>query len=217
LSSQRSSARRLDSAAIPSYTRGYSYLQNDPAACANCHVTRERFDRHDPETMQLRVARPGFLDGIRARKAAEGMLNYDPNTMATRQEMRAFVCGQCHVEYYFRGPEKRLAYRWAKGLRVDQIADFYDGAGFADWTHVSNSGCCAFSAGAPLSAKDARRLQRRGQFYVDFVESENSNWLPCAGGSGARPCRGPRPFQAGTGVTEAAAVDSLKRSHAPVR
>ena len=23
--------------------------------------------------------------------------------MATRQEMRAFVCGQCHVEYYFKG------------------------------------------------------------------------------------------------------------------
>ena len=34
--------------------------------------------------------------------------------MATRQEMRAFVCGQCHVEYYFKGPEKRLTYPWAK-------------------------------------------------------------------------------------------------------
>jgi cytochrome c nitrite reductase small subunit len=26
------------------YARGYSYLQNDPAACANCHVMREQFD-----------------------------------------------------------------------------------------------------------------------------------------------------------------------------
>ena len=26
------------------YARGYSYLSNDPAACANCHVMREHFD-----------------------------------------------------------------------------------------------------------------------------------------------------------------------------
>jgi cytochrome c nitrite reductase small subunit len=26
------------------YAKGYSYLQNDPAACANCHVMREQLD-----------------------------------------------------------------------------------------------------------------------------------------------------------------------------
>ena len=26
------------------YARGYSYLTNDPQACANCHVMREQFD-----------------------------------------------------------------------------------------------------------------------------------------------------------------------------
>ena len=26
------------------YARGYSYLSNDPAACANCHVMREQLD-----------------------------------------------------------------------------------------------------------------------------------------------------------------------------
>jgi cytochrome c nitrite reductase small subunit len=26
------------------YARGYSYLQNDPAACGNCHVMREQLD-----------------------------------------------------------------------------------------------------------------------------------------------------------------------------
>ena len=45
------------------------------------------------------------------------MQNYDVNRDATRQEMRAYVCGQCHVEYYFKGPEKRLTYPWDKGLR----------------------------------------------------------------------------------------------------
>ena len=68
--------------------------------------------------MQLRVTRPGFIEGMRAYKASQGESNYDVNTMATRQEMRSFVCGQCHVEYYFKGPEKRLVYPWAKGLKV---------------------------------------------------------------------------------------------------
>jgi nitrite reductase (cytochrome c-552) len=186
--------------------------------------------------------------------------------------MRSFVCGQCHVEYYFKGEEKRLTYPWAKGLKVDQIADYYDETGFKDWTHAKtgapvlkaqhpefemwNQGIHARSgvacadchmpytrvgalkvsdhhvrspllninnacqtchkwpeeellaraeavqertvalrnramdalmdliadieagqkAGAAASALDAARAQqRRGQFYVDFVESENSN------------------------------------------
>ena len=83
-----------------------------PVACIDCHA---------PDTMALRVTRPGFLEGIRALKASQGVKDYDVNTMATRQEMRTFVCGQCHVEYYFKGAEKRLTYPWAKGLKVDQI------------------------------------------------------------------------------------------------
>jgi len=98
-----------------------------PVACIDCH---------DPSTMQLRVTRPGFLEGMRALKAGQGVPNYDPNTMATRQEMRAFVCGQCHVEYYFKGPEKRLVYPWAKGLKIDNILDYYDENQHNDWTHA---------------------------------------------------------------------------------
>jgi nitrite reductase (cytochrome c-552) len=64
--------------------------------------------------MQLRVTRPGFIEGIRALKASQSINNYDVNKQATRQEMRSYVCGQCHVEYYFKGPEKRLVYPWAK-------------------------------------------------------------------------------------------------------
>ncbi len=101
-------------------------LVEHPVACIDCH---------EPKTMQLRVTRPGFLEGIRALKASQGVQDYDPNTMATRQEMRAFVCGQCHVEYYFKGPEKRLVYPWAKGLGVDSIMAYYDEVGFKDWVH----------------------------------------------------------------------------------
>jgi nitrite reductase (cytochrome c-552) len=61
-------------------------------------------DCHDSQTMALRITRPAFIEGIRALKAHQGVENYDVNTMATRQEMRTFVCAQCHVEYYFKGP-----------------------------------------------------------------------------------------------------------------
>ncbi|HOE98031.1 MAG TPA: ammonia-forming cytochrome c nitrite reductase subunit c552 [Candidatus Sumerlaeota bacterium] len=99
-----------------------------PVACIDCH---------DPETMALRVTRPGFLEGIAAfKREVEGIDNYDPNTMATRQEMRTFVCGQCHVEYYFKGEGKRLTYPWTNGLRGDQILAYYEETGFADWTHA---------------------------------------------------------------------------------
>ena len=64
------------------------------------------------------------------------MQNYDVNKQATRQEMRAYVCGQCHDEYHFSGPEKRLVYPWAKGLQVENILAFYDEQKFKDWEHA---------------------------------------------------------------------------------
>jgi nitrite reductase (cytochrome c-552) len=84
--------------------------------------------------MQLRVTRPAFITGLRALKKDP---NYDPNTMATRQEMRAYVCGQCHVEYYFKGTDKTLTFPWANGLRADQILAYYDQADVkqVDWKH----------------------------------------------------------------------------------
>jgi nitrite reductase (cytochrome c-552) len=104
-------------------------LVKHPVACIDCH---------DSQTMALRVTRPGFLEGIRALKASEGIPNYDPNKTATRQEMRSFVCGQCHVEYYFKGPEKRLVYPWAKGLKVDDILAYYEQTGHKDWVHAES-------------------------------------------------------------------------------
>jgi nitrite reductase (cytochrome c-552) len=102
-------------------------LLTHPVSCIDCH---------DPDTMQLRVTRPAFMEGIRALKATEGVQDFDVNRDATRQEMRAFVCGQCHVEYYFQGPEKRLVFPWAKGIKVEEIQAYYDEAGFRDWQHA---------------------------------------------------------------------------------
>ena len=114
-------------------------LVTHPVACIDCH---------DPATMQLRITRPGFIEGIRDFKALQGVQNYDVNKQATRQEMRAFVCGQCHVEYYFKGSEKRLVYPWSKGLQVDNILAYYDEIKFKDWTH-SETGAPVLKAQHP--------------------------------------------------------------------
>jgi nitrite reductase (cytochrome c-552) len=102
-------------------------LVTHPVSCIDCH---------DPLTTQLQISRPGFIEGMRALKAGAGVNDYDVNRDATRQEMRSFVCGQCHVEYYFKGPEKRLVYPWANGLKVEQILAHYDAEQVKDWSHA---------------------------------------------------------------------------------
>jgi nitrite reductase (cytochrome c-552) len=107
--------------------------------------------------MELRVTRPGFLVGVRALAASteptphlpsverwrhgDRARPYDPNVDASRQEMRSFVCGQCHVEYYC-GPKMTLFFPWGEGLKVEQIEHTYDGTKFPDghrfydWQHA---------------------------------------------------------------------------------
>jgi nitrite reductase (cytochrome c-552) len=114
-------------------------LVDHPVACIDCH---------DPRTMQLRVTRPAFMEGIRAYKASQGVQEYDVNRDASAQEMRTYVCGQCHVEYYFKGAEKRLTYPWSKGLKVDDALAYYDEVGHQDWVHAA-TGARALKAQHP--------------------------------------------------------------------
>jgi nitrite reductase (cytochrome c-552) len=111
-------------------------LAEHPVACIDCH---------DPRTMQLRITRPGFIEGMRALRGDPAL---DINADATRHEMRTYVCAQCHVEYYFAGPEKRLTYPWSNGLRADEILGYYEENGFKDWTHAI-SGAPALKAQHP--------------------------------------------------------------------
>lgn len=97
-----------------------------PVACIDCH---------DPRTMALRITRPAFANGIAALKASQGVKGYDVNRDATSQEMRAYVCAQCHVEYYFDGEGKTLTFPWAQGLSVDNQFAYYEREGFKDWEH----------------------------------------------------------------------------------
>ena len=131
-------------------TKGFEAMNRLPYAEARTLVTHPVacIDCHTPDTMQLRVTRPAFVEGLRGLKAVQGVRDYDVNRDATRQEMRAFVCGQCHVEYYFKGPDKRLVYPWSKGLKVEQIVAYYDEERFTDWTH-KDTGAPALKAQHP--------------------------------------------------------------------
>ncbi len=119
-----------------------------PVSCVDCH---------DPDSMALRVTRPGFILGIQA--LAEGSAEvphlasvqrwregpraapYDPNADATRNEMRSYVCGQCHVEYYC-STKMKLTFPWSEGLAVEDIESawnkttFADGERFYDYKHA---------------------------------------------------------------------------------
>lgn len=130
-------------------------LVDHPITCNDCH---------DPESMQLRVTRPGFINGIAAlaeseyetphlpsieRWRSEGKEGtYDPNALASRQEMRTFVCAQCHVEYYFKGEEKLLTYPWHNGLKMEDAEQYYNDQEFKDWTH-KDSGALVLKAQHP--------------------------------------------------------------------
>ena len=119
-----------------------------PVSCVDCH---------SPENMALRVTRPGFIRGIQALAASDAPVpalpsialwrdgkrttKYDPNVDASRNEMRSFVCGQCHVEYYCSN-KMTLTFPWGKGLTAENIeaywdeTDFPDGTDFVDYTHA---------------------------------------------------------------------------------
>jgi nitrite reductase (cytochrome c-552) len=118
-----------------------------PVSCVDCH---------EPKSMELRVTRPGFITGIQKLAASAAAVPhlasierwrrgdkarpYDPNLDGTRQEKRAYVCGQCHVEY-FCGKGQTLFFPWAEGLKAEEMEHLYDGMQvggkrFKDWTHA---------------------------------------------------------------------------------
>ncbi len=136
-------------------------LVNQPGACINCHAGEaplmiaemgwEEFNRtpyndlvdqlhtastcadcHDPETMALRLTRPGLINAL----AADGIDWKE----ASRQDMRTYVCAQCHVEYYFAGDDKVLTFPWAEGTNIDEIDQYYQNVGFTDWAHAETGG-----------------------------------------------------------------------------
>jgi nitrite reductase (cytochrome c-552) len=149
-----------DEVAAADTTTGPHLGDAHPVSCIDCH---------DPETMQIRVTRPGFLEGIARLASSEATVPhlpsierwrsqdsdqpYDPNALASRQEMRTFVCAQCHVEYYC-ASKMTLTFPWGKGLKAEQIEQFWeetkfdDGSAFYDYQH-GETGAPVFKAQHP--------------------------------------------------------------------
>ena len=118
-----------------------------PVSCVDCH---------DPETMHLRITRPGFIVGIQRLaesnadvpavpsialwRASNRAKPYDPNTDASRTEMRSFACAQCHVEYYC-SSDMPLTFPWKNGLKMENLEQTWDetklssGQRFFDYKH----------------------------------------------------------------------------------
>ncbi len=137
-----------------SYQELYQLLEESgnahPVSCVDCH---------SPKTMEIRVTRPGFILGIQALAASDVPVPhlqsierwragskskpYDPNLDASRGELRSYVCGQCHVEYYC-GSNMTLTFPWGEGLKVEQVESFWDnltfpnGDQFYDYTHAES-------------------------------------------------------------------------------
>jgi nitrite reductase (cytochrome c-552) len=91
---------------------------NHSIGCANCH---------EAGTMNLVVTNPALEEALKAQ-------GKDWRTF-TRQEMRTVVCGNCHVEYYFKGEDKYLTFPWVDGTKIEKIIHYYDEMGFNDWIH----------------------------------------------------------------------------------
>ena len=118
-----------------------------PVSCVDCH---------NPDSMAIRVTRPGFVNGMAALakskeptphlpsvekwRKGDRKKDYDPNLEASRQEMRTFVCAQCHVEYYCAN-KMTLTFPWGNGLKAEQLEQFWeettfpDGSEFYDYVH----------------------------------------------------------------------------------
>ena len=75
-------------------------MKNNSIGCANCH---------NPESMELTIT------SIPLKAALERKGVKDLSTLS-RNDKRALVCGQCHVEYYFsepdHGPNKKPVFPW---------------------------------------------------------------------------------------------------------
>lgn len=104
------------------YTKKWSALGSEivnPIGCSDCH---------EPVTMNLRITRHTLIEAYQ-RQGKD-------ITKATKDEMRSLVCAQCHVEYFFKGDNKRVTFPWDKGMTVEDIEKYYDENNFTDYTHA---------------------------------------------------------------------------------
>jgi cytochrome c nitrite reductase small subunit len=84
------------------YARGYSYLSNDPTACINCHVMRDKFNAWQVSPHRFATCNdchvPQNLVGKYAVKAEHGMRHSYVFTFGNPQIIRLKASGESVVE-----------------------------------------------------------------------------------------------------------------------
>ena len=107
-------------------------MKDNSIGCANCH---------DPKTMELVITSFPLKEALE-RQGIDWK-------KASRNDMRAYVCAQCHVEYYFmeadHGSSKKPVFPWDDGKEPEDMYKYYMDKGpkkaeggfatFADWVH----------------------------------------------------------------------------------
>ncbi|MCF0156674.1 MAG: ammonia-forming cytochrome c nitrite reductase subunit c552 [Veillonella sp.] len=89
--------------------------------CANCH---------DPQTMELRIINPAFTEALERRGIDV--------SKASHNDMRGYVCGQCHAEYYLAPDGAGVVFPYDNGYTAKDMYEYYQTQphGFTeDWTH----------------------------------------------------------------------------------
>ncbi len=113
--------KKIAKEGVAFYSRPFSEVDKDvkhPITCWDCH---------DPKTMQLRVTRQNMINAFQRQ-------GKDVNA-SSLQEMRTYVCAQCHNEYYFKTDTKEVTNPWDRGFTVQDIEEYFNTANFADWVH----------------------------------------------------------------------------------
>jgi cytochrome c nitrite reductase small subunit len=162
------------------YARGASYLTNDPAACANCHVMREQLH--------------GWTVGSRRAVAVCNDCHTPPGLLG-KYTTKALNCHMPYTrvgalkisDHHVRSPLLNVnracqtCHKWSEAELTARVQTIQQRtyelrnramdalmALIVDLTKAAGAG----QSDAQLAA--ARDFQRRAQFYLDFVEAENS-------------------------------------------
>lgn len=95
---------------------------------------------HEPQTMELQITSVPLNEAL-LRQGIDWR-------EASKNDMRSYVCGQCHVEYYFQskdaGIAQKVTFPWDNGYGPGDIYEYYvEGTpekgfagSFADWEHA---------------------------------------------------------------------------------
>ncbi|MDF2557186.1 MAG: nitrite reductase [Bacillales bacterium] len=89
-----------------------------PKVDAKGHNSVGCSDCHDPVNMNLRITRPMFITAMKERGIDV--------TKASRNDMRSYVCGQCHVEYYFKATTNKVTFPWKNGFKAENMYQYYE-------------------------------------------------------------------------------------------